>query len=89
MITSSKETSLQLEIVNSASHAIGVLFGIISIPLLIKIAIKNVSTTGIIATSVYGFGFLMVFTFSTLYHSFQQPKIKQVLKIFDHISIYF
>lgn len=89
MKTSSKETSLQLEMVNSVSHAIGVLFGIICIPLLIKIALKNVSTAGIIATSVYGFGFLMVFTFSTLYHSFQQPKIKQLLKIFDHISIYF
>ena len=31
----------------------------------------------------------MLFTFSTLYHGFQQPRVKQVLQVFDHISIYF
>lgn len=89
MKTSSKEARLQQEMVNSISHGAGMLFGVICIPLLIITAVKNVGTAGIIATCVYGFGFLMVFTFSTLYHSFQQPGIKQLLKIFDHISIYF
>ena len=89
MKTSSKAASLQQELVNSVSHGLGVLFGIICIPLLIAVAIKNVGSGGIIATCVYGFGFLMVFTFSTLYHGFQQTGIKQLLQIFDHISIYF
>src|SRR5450432_1371420 len=31
----------------------------------------------------------MLFTFSTTYHGFQQPQVKRVLEIFDHISIYF
>jgi hemolysin III len=31
----------------------------------------------------------MVFTFSTLYHGFQQEKVKRTFKILDHISIYF
>ncbi len=89
MKTISKETLLHQEIVNSISHGAGLLFGIISIPYLIAIAIKNVSTAGVIAANIYGFGFLMVFTFSTLYHSFQQPRKKYIFKIFDHISIYF
>lgn len=89
MKTSSKEASLQQEMVNSISHGAGMLFGVICIPLLIITAVKNVGAPGIIATCIYGFGFFMVFTFSTLYHSFQQPGIKQLLKIFDHISIYF
>lgn len=89
MKTSSKNAVVQQELVNSISHGVGVLFGLICIPLLITIAIKNTDMAGVIGVGVYGFGFLMVFTFSTLYHSFQQPRIKQLLKIFDHISIYF
>lgn len=89
MKTSSKEASLQQEMVNSISHGAGMLFGFTCIPLLIITAAKNVGTAAILATCIYGFGFLMVFTFSTLYHSFQQPGIKQLLKIFDHIGIYF
>ncbi|MBS1656263.1 MAG: hemolysin III family protein, partial [Bacteroidetes bacterium] len=44
---------------------------------------------GIVGASVYGFCFLMLFTFSTLYHGFQQQRVKEVLQVFDHISIYF
>ncbi|MBC7423283.1 MAG: hemolysin III family protein [Ferruginibacter sp.] len=89
MKTISKETLLHQEIVNSISHGAGLLFGIISIPYLIAIATKNVSTAGVIAACMYGFGFLMVFTFSTLYHSFKQPRKKYIFIIFGHISIYF
>lgn len=89
MKTISKETLLHQEIVNSISHGAGLLFGIISIPYLIAIAIINISTTGVFAAYIYWFGFLMAFTFSTLYHSFKQPRKKYILTIFDHISIYF
>lgn len=84
-----KQAVLPQETVNSISHGIGLLFGFICIPYLIIIAVKHVCTAGLVAALLYGFGFLMVFTFSTLYHSFHRPKIKQLFKIFDHISIYF
>lgn len=91
MVTYSKDTpfSLKQEMVHSIIHAFGILFGIISIPILTAIAAKNASVIGIVGASVYGFCFLMLFTFSTLYHSFQQPQVKRVLEVFDHISIYF
>ncbi len=83
------QTALKLELTNSIIHGIGILFGIASIPLLTALATRSNNINGIIGASVYGFCFLMLFTFSTLYHGFQQPKVKQVLQIFDHISIYF
>lgn len=83
------EIVIQTELTNSITHGIGILFGIASIPLLSALAIKSDNIHGIIGASVYGFCFLMLFTFSTLYHGFQQPKVKAVLQIFDHISIYF
>ncbi len=84
-----KETTLNLEITNSIIHGIGILFGLASIPLLTALAIHTNNIHSVVGASIYGFSFIMLFTFSTLYHGFQQPKVKQVLQVFDHISIYF
>jgi hemolysin III len=81
--------SLKQETVHSIIHAFGILFGIVSIPVLTALAAKNANVPAIVGASVYGFSFLMLFSFSTLYHGFQQPQIKRVLEVFDHISIYF
>jgi len=81
--------TLEQELVHSIIHAFGMLFGIISIPILTVLAAKNANMPGIVGASIYGFCFLMLFSFSTLYHGFQQPQVKRVLEIFDHISIYF
>src|SRR6266540_3215757 len=83
------ELRLKQELVNSIMHGFGILFGIISIPILITLSVKGNNLNGIVGSSVYGFCFLMVFTFSTLYHGFQHEKVKKALKILDHISIYY
>ncbi len=81
--------TLKQELVHSMIHGFGILFGIISIPILTALAAKNANVPGIVGASIYGFSFLMLFTFSTTYHGFQQKQVKRVLEIFDHISIYF
>jgi len=83
------EKIMKQELANSLSHGFGILFGLVSVPVLIAFATKNGSAAGVVGACVYGFSFLMVYTFSTLYHSFQQIKVKAILKKFDHISIYF
>lgn len=89
MQTFTPEMRLKQELVNSIMHGFGILFGIISIPILITFSAKGDNINTIIGSSIYGFCFLMVFTFSTLYHGFQHEKVKRVLKILDHISIYY
>ena len=89
MLPENSELRLKQELVNSILHGFGILFGIISIPILLTLAVKEDSTSKIVGTGVYGFSFLMVFTFSTLYHGFQHEKVKRAFKILDHISIYF
>ncbi len=84
-----KGFTIQQEIVHSTIHGFGILFGIISIPILTALAAKNANVPAIVGASIYGFTFLMLFTFSTTYHGFQQPQVKKVLEVFDHISIYF
>ena len=79
----------RIEKLNSLLHGVGILFGIIGMPVLLSNAIKNNNIAGIYGAGIYCFCFLMVFTFSTLYHGAQQPNIRRILKILDHISIYF
>ncbi len=89
MVTDQATLQLKKEIANSISHGFGILFGIVSIPILIVAAARTGNTSAVVGTGIYGFSFLMVYTFSTLYHGFQQPDVKRIMKIIDHISIYF
>lgn len=89
MQTSGRNVRIQQELVNSIIHGFGIIFGIIGIPILIALAIKSNNTHGVIGAAIYGFCFLQLFTFSTLYHGFQHPLAKRVFEILDHISIYF
>lgn len=83
------EKVLKQELANSISHGFGILLGVVCIPVLIALAAKSGSTAGLVGACIYGFSFLMVYTFSTLYHGFQQVHVKSILEKLDHISIYF
>ncbi len=89
MQASQRDIRIQQELVNSIIHGFGIIFGIVSIPILIAFAIKSDNTPGVIGAAIYGFCFLQLFTFSTLYHGFQHAQVKRVFEILDHISIYF
>lgn len=80
---------IKKELVNSIVHGFGIIFGIVSIPILIAFAVKSDNISGIIGAAIYGFCFLQLFTFSTLYHGFQNVQAKRIFEILDHISIYF
>ncbi|MEZ5002596.1 MAG: hemolysin III family protein [Chitinophagales bacterium] len=80
---------LRKEIANSITHGIGLLFGIVAMPILIAVAASSGNVKGMVGAGIYGFSFLMVFGFSTLYHSIKHPTVKRVLQTIDHISIYF
>lgn len=77
------------EVASSISHGFGLLFGIVAIPVLTTMATLKGSPEAIIGTSVYGFGFLMVYATSTIYHSVAHPRVKHLMNILDHIGIFF
>ncbi len=76
---------------NVLTHLFGFGFGLVALPLLVWTVVKNspTSTFDVLGSVAYGFGFLMVFGFSTLYHYQGQPERKYLMKIWDHISIYY
>lgn len=89
MQATESNTRIQQELVNSIIHGFGIIFGIVSIPILIAFSIKSNNTPGVIGAVIYGFCLLQLFTFSTLYNGFQHAQAKRVFEILDHISIYF
>jgi hemolysin III len=76
------------EKLNAVSHAIGALFGIVALILLI---IKNTNKTdwSLFSVIVYGVSMIVLFTASTCYHAIKGERRKHYFRIIDHISIYF
>ena len=73
---------------NTITHFIGLLLSIIGISYLIytNSNLPILSFAGII---FFGFGLISVYLSSTLYHFVSEPALKEKLRIFDHISIYY
>ena len=89
METYSTHQYLREERMNSMTHVVGILFGVVCIPILILNACESSTLSIVIGTAVYGFSFLMVFTFSSLFHWNRNEKTRKFFLILDHISIYF
>lgn len=85
---STQEISITEELINSLSHGLGLILGIVGIPILTAMATMKGSPTAIVGTAVYGFGFLMVYGSSAIYHGVTHPRAKQFFQVLDHISIY-
>jgi hemolysin III len=84
-----RKQSLQEEFANSITHGVGILFSVVAISLLVTFSVLNGSAVHVFACSMFGASILLLYTFSTLYHAIQSPKVKPLLRTFDHISIYF
>jgi hemolysin III len=86
----SPELELREEKVNVITHIAGILFGLVSVPFLILNACESCKQYVIAGISMYALSFLMVFTFSTLFHLQKEGRrSRHQFKILDHISIYF
>ena len=80
--------SIKEEVANSVSHGIGALLSVAGLTLLLINAIEQQNITKIISFSIYGSSLIILFLASTLYHAFNDEKVKQVFKLLDHCAIY-
>lgn len=77
------------EIANSISHGIGTLLSIAAMVVLVVVAAANGSgAIGVVSAVLYTTGLILLYTFSSLYHSLVNKKAKRVFRIFDHCSIF-
>lgn len=76
------------EFANAITHGIGVALSIAALVLLIVFSSLNATATHVVSMSIYGTTMLLLYTSSTLLHSFKEGKLKDLFEIFDHASIY-
>jgi len=84
----SEQYLLLEEIFNSITHAIGALVSIAGLVLLIAFSSIYGNSGHVVSCTIFGFTLVLLYTASTLYHSFRKPKLKHMFKILDHSCIY-
>jgi hemolysin III len=80
--------SLGEEIANSISHGIGIVFSVVALTILLVYAIWRKNPVAITGFTIYGISSILLYTASTLYHSFRKEKIKSIMRVFDHSAIF-
>ncbi len=73
---------------NSITHLVGAILAQIGFGALLTIGIQQHSWATFISFTIFGLTLVMLYTMSTLYHSFQPPKLKRLFQKLDHASIY-
>lgn len=82
------ETQIE-EVFNAVTHGIGIIFGIVALVVLVSLSVFKGSELKITSVAIYGATIILMFVVSTLYHAITHARVKPILKMLDHISIYF
>ncbi|MBD3223482.1 MAG: hemolysin III family protein [Caldithrix sp.] len=83
-----KDYSIREEIFNSISHGMGVLLSIAGLAVLIVMAVSRGTVWHVIGFAVFGSTLIILYLFSTLYHSFRSPRLKNLFARLDHAAIF-
>ena len=73
------------EILNSVSHGIGILLGVVFLILGIQ---KSTLTNNVAGAVVFGLSTIILYTCSTLYHSLKAGTAKKAMRLIDHSAIF-
>lgn len=77
------------ELAHVATHAIGILFSIAAIALLLRAAsVNDAGAWRATGGALFGASALLLFTTSVLYHAARSPRLKPRLRLLDHSAIY-
>ncbi|MFV8816580.1 PAQR family membrane homeostasis protein TrhA [Haliea sp. E17] len=76
------------ERLNSISHLVGAVGALIGLGALLALGIQSHDPTIIVGYTTFGLTMVLLYTMSTLYHSFRGPRLKRIFQVLDHVSIY-
>lgn len=76
------------ELANSITHGVGIALSVAGLAVLVVLAALKGTVWHVVSFSIYGATLVLLFTASTLYHSFRSPRVKRVFRVIDHSSIY-
>ncbi|MDH3975042.1 MAG: hemolysin III family protein [Deltaproteobacteria bacterium] len=73
---------------NSITHLVGAVSALVGFGALLAVSIQQRDPLLILSFTIFGLTLVLLYTMSTLYHSFHPPNLKKLFQKFDHISIY-
>ena len=73
---------------NSISHLVGAVLALVGFGALLTVSIQQANWPSILSFTVFGLTLVVLYTMSTLYHSFHPPRLKRIFQKLDHIAIY-
>jgi hemolysin III len=76
------------EIANAITHGVGALLSIAGLVILVVFASIKGNAWHIVSFSIFGTCLVLLYTASTLYHSFRSARVKKVFRIMDHAAIF-
>jgi len=76
------------EIANAITHGIGALLALAALAVAVTFAALQGDAWRIVSASIYGVMMFVLYISSTLYHAVTAPRLKAVLNVFDHSTIY-
>lgn len=76
------------EKLNSITHLVGAVLALMALGALLTISIQHRDAWMVLSFSVFGTMLVLLYTMSTLYHSFSPPRLKKIFQKLDHVSIY-
>lgn len=75
------------ELISAISHGVGALLAITALILCIVRGAHH-GAINVVSGVIYGVSLIILYTMSTLYHSFKPNRAKKVFRVFDHCSIF-
>lgn len=76
------------EIANGVTHGAGALLSVAALVVLVVFAVLRGGPMHVVSYAVFGASLIVLYTMSALYHSVTDPRVKRILEILDHSSIY-
>lgn len=76
------------ELANSITHGIGLALSVVGLVALVALSIVRGDAWHIAGCTTFGVTLVLLYAASTLYHTFHTPRLKRILKVFDHTAIF-
>ena len=87
-MTTIKDESIIEELASGITHGIGLALSVVGLVALVTLSVIRGNAWHIAGCTTFGVTLVLLYTASTLYHTFHTPRLKRVLKILDHAAIY-
>jgi len=76
------------EVANSSTHGLGAGLSLLGLGGLLTVAAKAGGARVLAGAAIYGASLVILYSASTSYHAARGPRLKPILKFFDHAAIY-